>query len=291
MGIGYRCGVLCHKGHRPYHEGRMNQEAVDRNGTIRRRNPPSQQENLNVDKHLGTIDICASVEPLLDALPKASMTTRENFFALDNLWKLEIPSTCDQILEHYMGILLIVERNLSRPAAALSRNIHEAAFRFVYLASNEDELPSWVRWQMARDYHSFRDALTYDTTLNVEAKRNLVERIGTFEYLLDGRPRKPAYPWKETSKVLRFLNSNRPNGIDRRLQRTLITYPSQYVHIRVSAKPSTQWVVGWAETSVLACMQRAMELCVGKQLLTADFVARAESIVGACKTLLRPDNA
>ena len=80
-------------------------------------------------------------------LPEPVRTSREVFFDIDNLWKIEIRSTCDQAVEFMGGVVLTINDGLNRAAAALSRSIHECCIRFHYLSHHEDELPDWFRWQ------------------------------------------------------------------------------------------------------------------------------------------------
>ena len=62
-------------------------------------------------------------------LPDPVRTTRDEFFAIDNLWEIEIRSTCDQAVEYVRGVWLLIDEGLNRPAAALSRSIHECWMR------------------------------------------------------------------------------------------------------------------------------------------------------------------
>ncbi len=244
-----------------------------------------------MDRQLETIEVCADVEKVLNELPRTAIKSRQELLVMHNLWRIEIPSTCGQILDHYQSVLLLTNQRLPRPAAALSRSIHEAAFRFEYLASNENELQDWTEWQISRDYHASKDTLQYDTTLSAETRCAIANRIRTFEDLLGGPPPKPPYPWKSTSVILSNLASGSHDGIDKRLRRLLIEYPSTFVHIRVSEAPSVQWTVRWTETSVLVAMQTAMELCQDKGMVSHEMSETARKVAAKCKNLLQAEDA
>ena len=87
-------------------------------------------------------------------LPEPVRTSREEFLEIDNLWNIEIRSTCDQAVQFMGAVNLTIDDGLNRPAAALSRSIHECSIRFHYLSDHEDELPDWFLWQMSHDYHA-----------------------------------------------------------------------------------------------------------------------------------------
>ena len=99
-------------------------------------------------------ELCRRVREAMWDLPEPMRATRDEFFAIGNLWRIEIHSTCDQAVEYVRGVWLLTDEGLNRPAAALSRSIHECGIRFHYLAENEDELPDWFLWQMSHDYHA-----------------------------------------------------------------------------------------------------------------------------------------
>ena len=59
----------------------------------------------------GAAKVCARVNEVMKALPRPRRgATREEFFAQRNLWSVEIQSTCDQVIEYYEGILLLVDQ-------------------------------------------------------------------------------------------------------------------------------------------------------------------------------------
>ena len=74
----------------------------------------------------GTARVCARVNEVLKALPTPTSASREEIFEQRNLWSEEIQSTCHQVIEYYKSILILVGQELYRPAASLSRSIHEA---------------------------------------------------------------------------------------------------------------------------------------------------------------------
>ena len=59
----------------------------------------------------GAAKVCARVNEVRKALPRPRRgATREEFSAQRNLWSVEIQSTCDQVIEYYEGILLLVDQ-------------------------------------------------------------------------------------------------------------------------------------------------------------------------------------
>ena len=90
----------------------------------------------------------------------------EGIFALRNLWRVEIKSTCEQIIEYYESIEILTDQGRSGPAAALSRSVHEACFRLEYLCLNKCELPDWMEWQINRLYHFVSEVLQFENTIN-----------------------------------------------------------------------------------------------------------------------------
>ena len=246
------------------------------------------REMHNMDRRSMILGVCTAAENILSELPKRKSTSRDAFFEVANLWRLEVHSTCSQIIEHYRGILLLIDQGLPRPAAALSRSIHEAFFRFYYLADNEYELRDWTEWQLNHDYYTLRDSLQYDTDFYAETKRAQEENLKMFESLLGGSPKRRLYPWRDTSTIFRSVARNLPDGVDKKLQRILIGFSSGYVHIRKGVEPPAEWTEGSAETSILSAIQRSMEVCRDKGLLSHEADEVASGIVTICGALLDP---
>ena len=92
---------------------------------------------MNTDRHTAILELCEAAEYVLDQIPLDLASSRDHHFAQANLWALEIESTCSQVIQYYRAISILINQELSRPAAALARSIHEACFRFKYL---EDQL-------------------------------------------------------------------------------------------------------------------------------------------------------
>ena len=132
-------------------------------------------------------------------LPKPVRMSREAFFDIDNLWKIEIRSTCDQAVEFMGGVVLTINDGLNRPAAALSRSIHECWIRFHYLSDHEDELPDWFRWQMSHDYHATLDTLRKYEAADADddqTLQRLQENNRAVKDFLGEEPPKRPHPWK-----------------------------------------------------------------------------------------------
>ena len=247
-----------------------------------------------MDRRSMTLGVCtAAEEDVLSELSGRKATSRDAFFEDANLWRLEVHSTCSQIIEHYRGILLLIDQGLSRPAAALSRSIHEAFFRFDYLTDKKDELDElkdWTEWQLNQDYYDLCNSLRYDTYPHAETKTAVEESMRRVVSLLGGPPtkRRP-YPWRGTSAIFHGVAGHLPDGGDKRLQRILIDFTSGYVHIRrLGKEPPAKWIEISAETSVLMAIRRSMELCRDKALLSREAGEVASGIVTICGALLDP---
>ena len=139
---------------------------------------------------------------------------------MGNLWSLEIESTCSQIIQHYRGVWALVDQGLTRPAATLARSIHEAGFRFKYLAENEHELKDWAEWQITQDYQFAKDVLQHDVArYDNETRRSLERAMEQWEHLLGGSPTRRPRPWKSTSEIFRNVENDVPNGRGKALRR------------------------------------------------------------------------
>ena len=219
-------------------------------------------------------------------LPEPVRTPREAFFDIDNLWKIEIRSTCDQAAEFMGGVVLTINDGLNRAAAALSRSIHECWIRFHYLSDHEGELPDWFRWQMSHDYHATIDTLrkyeaagaTDDQTLQRLRKAN--EDVKDF---LGEEPPKRPHPWKSPVSMLRAITVSLGPDAYGPMHRQLIADPSDYVHIHVTGEPNWMMTLRLAERSFAAIIKRAMEICVQKGLLGSP----AHEIEALCDRILR----
>ena len=152
----------------------------------------------------GTARVCARVNEVLKALPTPTGASREEIFEQRNLWSEEIQNTCHQVIEYYKSILILVGQELYRPAASLSRSIHEACFRLEYLSRNKSELQDWMEWQMNRDYYFIKDFLQYETAVSGSSKRNLEKQLRVLVAVMGGPPDKRKFPWR------RFAGGHRP---------------------------------------------------------------------------------
>ena len=239
-----------------------------------------------MDRHSAIIDLCASTEAILREIPIRA-ASRAEYFTPDNLWSLEIESTCNQIIEYHWGVWALVNRGLSRPAAALAKSIHEACFRFKYLAENEHELQEWAEWQINQDYHFARDSLQYDVALDdTETRRSLECAMERCKQLLGGPPTRRPHPWKSTREIFRNVENDVPDGRGKGLRRHNIGFFSEYVHIRRTVEPPPELTMFAVEFSVLLTIRRAMVLCREKGLLPLGANKHAGEIVQECEELL-----
>ena len=232
-----------------------------------------------------TANVCARVNEVLKALPTATGASRGEIFEQRNLWSVEIRSTCDQVMEYYKSILILVGQELYRPAASLSRSINEACFRLEYLSRNESELRDWMEWQMTRDYHLIHDLLKYETTVTDSSKQNFEAQMEYLVAAIGVPPKKRGFPWKSTHDMLSDITSDMPDGHDKRLRRLLYEYPSRFVHIRAGGVPSPDSAVGGARLSLLLAITLAMTLCRDEQLIPTDLSRETDEIVTMCNKL------
>ena len=212
-------------------------------------------------------DVVARVKDALWEFPGPVHRPREEFFAVDNLWTIEIPSTCRQAIEYVRSVMLLIDQGMNRPAAALSRSVHECYIRFEYLAAHEDELPDWFAWQISRDYHAACDTLRDFGGLSQAHKQHLQGIIEDIKDLLREAPSKSKGQWKGTGYMLKDIASRFEAGSYGPLYRQLIADPSDYVHIHASGGPSWMVLMELTEISFAATIKRAMQLCISKQLI------------------------
>ena len=240
-----------------------------------------------MDRHTVILDLCAATERVLYQIPLGAAASSEEYFGTGNLWSLEIESTCSQIIQYHRGVWALINEGLSRPAATLARSIHEACFRFKYLAENEHELKDWEEWQITQDYHFARDSLQHDVADNDTVTRSSLERaMEEWEYLLGGPPTRRPHPWKSTSEIFHNVEEDVPDGRGKGLRRHLVGFFSEYVHLRRTVEPPPELTVFAVEFSVLLSIRRAMVLCREKGLLSLDASKQASEIAQECEKLL-----
>ena len=240
-----------------------------------------------MDRHSVILDLCTATEHILYQIQLQAAASREEYFATGNLWRLEIESTCSQIIQYHRGVWALINQGLSRPAASLARSIHEACFRFKYLAENEHELKDWEEWQITQDYQFARDSLQNDVADDdTETRSILKEAMEEMEHLLGGPPTRRPHPWKSTSEIFRKVEEDVPDGRGKSLRRHTVGFFSEYVHFRRTVEPPPELTVFAVEFSVLLTIRRAMVLCREKGLLSPDASKQASEIVQECEKLL-----
>ena len=221
-------------------------------------------------------------------LPEPVRTSREAFLDIDNLWKIEIWSTCDQAVEFMGGVGLTIDGGLNRAAAALSRSIHECCIRFHYLSDHEDELRDWFLWQMSHDYHATVDTMRkYEAAgaIDEQTLQRLREANQQVVDFLGEEPPKRSHPWKSPVSMLRDITSSLGPEAYGPMHRELIADPSDYVHIHVTAAPDWMRTLKLADWSFAATIKRAMGLCIQKGLLGSS----AYEIEALCNQILRTE--
>ena len=239
-----------------------------------------------MDRHSEILDLCSVTERILCQMPLRAAVSREEYFAAANLWSLEIESTCSQIIQYHRGVWALIDQGLPRPAATLARSIHEACFRFKYLAENEHDLKDWEEWQIAQDYQFAKESVLYDLADDNEIRHRLENAMEEWELLLGGPPAKRPHPWKSTSEIFRNVVEDVPDGRGKALRRHLIGFFSEYVHFRRTVEPPPNLTVSSVEFSVLLTIRRAMVLCQEKGLLPVDASKQAGEIIRECEELL-----
>ena len=239
-----------------------------------------------MDRHSEILDLCAIAEHALSQIPLELAASRAEYFAPRNLWSSEIESTCNQIIQYYRACGLLISQEFPRPAAVLARAIHEACYRFKYLAENECELKDWEQWQLAQDYQLANSSLRHDLAPDDEVGPDLERALERLEYLLDGAPTQRPHPWRTTSQIFRALETDLPDGRGKALRRHVIGFFSDYVHFSRSIEPPpglTMWSVG---LSVLLTIRGGMVLCLDKELLPVRDRELANEIVTECERLV-----
>ena len=211
--------------------------------------------------------VVTRVKEVLWDLPGPVYTPPHAFFDVDNLWKIEIPSTCRQAIEYVRGVMLLIDEGMNRPAAALSRSVHECYIRFEYLSSHEDELPDWFEWQMSREYHAASDTQRHFDRLPAAHVGRQQERMEEIEVLLGRAPSKPNNQWKSAPSMLQDVASRFGTETYGPLYRQLLADPSDYVHVHGSIGPSWMAIMRLTEISFSLIIKRAMQLCTSKRWL------------------------
>ena len=224
---------------------------------------------------------------VLQQLPAPSGPSHDEYLDPKNLWNLEISSTCPQVMQFYRATLVLVDIGMFEPAAALTRSINEATYRFRYLEANESELLDWTTWQMRKNYHLIRNTLRYDShAYPDDLRRTLEARLTLFERVLGGKPTLPHAPWRDNDAIIKDLNENSADGLGKRAVRHNIGLFSEYVHIRDVPSPPPDLVILGAEFHTLLTVRRAMVLCLENDLLPDEVKEYANRIVSVCETLL-----
>ena len=233
----------------------------------------------------GTAEVCARVKEVLKALPPPEGDSRKAFFALRNLWRVEIKSACEQIIEYYESIEILTDQGRSGPAAALSRSVHEACFRLEYLCLNKCELPDWMEWQINRLYHFVSEVLQFENTINPTGKRNFQAQKNELRALLGKPPKRRGFPWRNLDCILSNISSGMPSGHDKRLRRLLFDYPSAFVHLGAIGAPVTDYSVEAARSALLLSVELAMKLCRDEQLVPNELSTEVDAIATMCDHL------
>ncbi len=233
------------------------------------------------------LKVCTMANEVLEELPALQGPSHDEYLDPKNLWNLEIRSTCPQVMQFYRATLVLVDIGMFEPAAALTRSINEAAYRFRYLEANESELPDWTKWQMRKNFHLIRNSLRYDSHAYPDDLREILEaRLTLFEQVLGGKPTLPPTTWRDNDTIIKDLNEESADGFGKTVIRHNIGLFSEYVHIRDLPSPPPDLVILAAEFHTLLTVRRAMDLCLEKDLLPNDVKEYANRIVHACEALL-----
>ena len=211
--------------------------------------------------------LCLDVETELDELRKRVLSPAE-FWDPANLWEWEISNTFGQILGCYRAILLIAENGITRPAAALSRSIHEAYIRFVYLTRNEWELKDWFDYNLSVQYHHAQDTLTYDPVPNEDHEEEYRTVIDNVELLMECQPKRRTFPWRPMRLLLNDVTSGSPAGSARQVRRLLLHNPSESVHIQFGGPQPSEFILALAEVSITDAMKRVLEMLDDNRITT-----------------------
>ena len=224
---------------------------------------------------------------VLEELPAPHGPSHDEYLDPKNLWDLEISSTCQQVMQFYRATVVLVDIGMVEPAAALTRSINEAAYRFRFLEANESELLDWTTWQMRRNYHLIQNTLRHDShACPDDLRRTLEARLTLFEQVLGGKPALPSATWRDNDTIIKDLNENSADGFGKTVIRHNIGLFSEYVHIRDVPSPPPELVILAAEFHTLFTVRMAMVLCLENDLLPDEVKEYANRIVNVCETLL-----
>lgn len=250
-------------------------------------------EQEQIARHQEILDLCVAARDVLGHLPAPDAATRKAYFSDENLWSLETNTVCGLVHEYYAGVLACIEQQLTFPAAALTRCVHEVCFRFKYLVEHEGELRDWEEWQLAQDYHLLKASLEHDVGVMIpdgdgELGHMLKGKMAAIEDLLGGPPPQRPHPWRSTSQIFDNLVdvATLPNKRSRGFRRHTIGFFSEYIHPRRFLIPPEDLTLFSVAFSVLLTLRRAMELCQQKLLLSPEAHAQAGKVMEECERLL-----
>ena len=232
--------------------------------------------------------LCLDVEMALDELRMRILSPAE-FWDPVNLWEWEISNTFGQIFGCYRAILLIAKHGIARPAAALSRSIHEAYIRFVYLIRNEWELKDWFEYNLSVQYHSAQDTLTYDPIPNDDHEEEYRTVIDNVELLMERRPKRRKFPWRPMRHLLNDVTSGLPAGNAMQVRRLLLHNPSESVHIQFGGPQPSELTLALAEVSITDAMKRVLEMLDQNRIMPrpkSEFVSKWSSLLREMESTL-----
>ena len=222
------------------------------------------------------------VEEIITQITPRSVS-QYGFFEPTSIWSIEVPGTCAPVIELYHSVNILIEEGMLRTASVLSRSIHQAYIRFEYLTENEHELQSWMEWLMSNEYYQNIDYLQYDVGTNPEIDEERQLTNDGLRDLLGGVPTKLAYPWRPVGSMINNISNLMPVGARSQLSRRLIEYPSEYVHVCFSTKPTPESVLETTELYTIMTLQQAMHVCEAKRLVPREKLPDVQAAIKLCE--------
>lgn len=175
---------------------------------------------------------------------------------LVRLWNMHLKNVHPQVIEHWRAVESLLERDLVRPAASLTRALNEISVFNFYLFLSPDKVEEWTEHQLTIYKEDAEKFKKFDVDFLPGELEQANETLSVVKEILGREPNLTS--WIGYGTALESLMSDPGEWAAKRYKRGTYDNLSKFVHIGINGMPDRSQILAEAARSTVIAVIHAI---------------------------------